>query len=424
MHRLFAQLDCNNFYASCERAMDPSLAGRPVVILSNNDGCVIARSAEAKAAGIPMGAPYFTLREQAERCGAVVLSSNYALYGDLSARVMRFVAGFARGQEVYSIDECFLDITGEPEPQAWARGLRETVLRALGLPVCIGIGPSMTLAKVANGLAKGQPAFGGVFDWQSLDESERLAQLGQMPVESLWGVGQRLGEAFRRQGIGWASELVGADREWLRRHFGIVVARLADELAGRACLTLAETVPPRKMIMSTRSFGYKVQTLSDLKEAVAHHAALAAEKLRRQASLATFLRVSIRTSRFAQGRFEQAAEVVPLLPATDDTRVLVRAAQTAVERLWRPGLKYHKAGVMLMDLTDRVHAQADLFAGSPLDEKRTRVMQTMDAINRQMGRGTLKIAAEGTTQAWKMKQERLSPRYTTRWEDIPVAKAK
>ncbi|KMN81555.1 DNA polymerase V [Chromobacterium alkanivorans] len=424
MPSCYAQVDCNSFYASCERVFNPRLAGAPIVVLSNNDGCIVSRSAEAKALGVPMGAPYFLHKARLEQLGVAVFSSNYTLYGDLSGRAMRLLAGFARAQEVYSIDECFLDIAGEPEPERLAQAMRDAMLRGLGLPVCVGIGPSKTLAKLANHLAKQDPSSEGVMNLQALDAEERRGVLAAVPVEEVWGVGRKLSLKLRLERIGHAAALAAADRDWLIRRFGVTVARIADELDGLSCLSLEEALPPRQSLMSTRSFGHKVTRLEEAREAVAMHAAQVAERLRRQGSLAGFLQVSLQRGVYQQGTVQRDSEVVPLLPASADSRVLVAAAGRAVERLWRPGAGYQKCGVMAWQLVDAERAQPDLFAEGADPEKGRRLMAALDAINQRMGRGTVKLLAEGLEQPWKMKQDMLSPAYTTRWEDIPVAKAK
>lgn len=423
MTSCFAQVDCNNFYAACERVFNPALAGRPVVVLSNNDGCVVSRSAEAKRLGVPMGAPYFTIKGLLQRHRVAVFSSNYALYGDLSNRAMRLLASYARAQEVYSIDECFLDLSGEPGPVALARRMRDDLLRGLGLPACVGLGPSKTLAKLANHLAKQEVVLGGVCDLAVLDAAARLERLAPVAVEEVWGIGRRLGERLRLAGIGTAYQLAEAERDWLQRRFGLVTARIADELRGVSCLALESVLEPRRSVMSTRSFGRKVTALTELQEAAAMHAGRVAERLRRQGSLAHFLRVGIRSGEPGWGRGADDSETVALLPPSSDSRVLTRAAQQAVARLWQAGRRYHKAGVMAFELVEAGRVQADLFAGDPLDEKSARLMQVMDAINQRMGRGTVRLLAEGTTQPWRMKQDHLSPCYTTRWDDIPVVKA-
>ncbi|WP_337883396.1 Y-family DNA polymerase [Chromobacterium haemolyticum] len=424
MPSCYAQVDCNSFYASCERVFNPGLAGLPIVVLSNNDGCIVSRSAEAKALGVPMGAPYFLHKARLEQLGVAVFSSNYALYGDLSGRAMRLLAGFARAQEVYSIDECFLDIGGEPEPERLAQEMRYAMLHGLGLPVCVGIGPSKTLAKLANHLAKQNPACDGVMNLQALDAAELRSLLAAVPVEDIWGVGRKLSVKLRLERINHAAALAAADRDWLIRRFGVTVARIADELDGLSCLSLEEALPPRQSLMSTRSFGHKVTRLEEAREAVAMHAAQVAERLRRQGSLASFLQVSLQRGVYQQGTVQRDSEVVPLLPASADSRVLVAAASRALERLWRPGASYQKCGVMAWQLVDAERAQPDLFASGPDPEKGKRLMAALDAINLRMGRGTVKLLAEGLEQPWKMKQDMLSPAYTTRWEDIPVAKAK
>lgn len=423
--RCFVQVDCNNFFASCEQVFDPSLRGRPVVVLSNNDGCVISRSNEAKRAGIPMGAPLHEVQQDLRRCRAAVLSSNFALYGDLSNRVMGLLAQYGRRQEIYSIDECFLDISGEPDPLALAARMRAHVRGGLGLSVCVGVAPTKALAKMANYLAKKDAAGSGVFSFMELDEAARLALLDTLPVEEIWGVGRRLGERLRLERIGSAGALARANRDWLRRRFGIVLTRLADELSGVSCLELESVQPPKKSLISSRSFGRKVTVRAELEEAVSMHAAKLGVKLRREGALAAFLQVSVRTGLYEQFSAYRDSEVIALVPPTNDSRRLIAAARAGILHLYRAGLRYHKAGVGVFELSPAAQAQDDLFAGSARNETSEKLMQTVDAINRKLGAGTLRWAAEGSKQpAWAVRRNHMSPQYTTRWDQLPVVKAK
>lgn len=423
--RCFAQVDCNNFFVSCELVFNPSLRGRPLVVLSNNDGCIISRSPEAKLAGVPMGAPLHEVKPLLRKIGAKAMSSNFALYGDMSNRVMGLLKRYAKQQEIYSIDECFLDLGGEPDPETLACRIREDVLAGLGLPVCVGVAPTKTLAKVANNLAKANPASGGVFNFMSLDEAERLALLDGMPVEEVWGIGRKLGHKLRLAGINHAGALVRANRDWLKSRFGIIQARLADELAGVACLDLETVHQPKKTIISSRSFGRKVTELEELYESVSMHASKVGERLRRQGSQAAFVQVSICSSAFSSYEsLVRDSEVVALTPPSNDTRQLITAARVAVARLYRRGVRYHKAGVCVFELSQASHAQDDLFAGAARDTHSEKLMQTVDEINRKLGRGTLRWAAEGLAQPWAARRGSVSPEYTTRWDQLLVVKAK
>ncbi|RXZ45549.1 Y-family DNA polymerase [Crenobacter cavernae] len=422
--RCFLQVDCNNFFASCETVFDPSLAGRPLVVLSNNDGCVISRSAEARRAGVPMGAPLFEVRDRLKRLGAVVMSSNYTLYGDMSNRVMALLAHYARSHEVYSVDECFLDVTGEADPVALARRIRDDVLRGLGLPVCVGIGPTKTLAKTANRIAKGDPNLGGVFSFMDLSATEREARLAELAVEEVWGINRRLGTRLRLVGIADAAALVRTDRDFLRRRFSVVMARLADELSGVACLDIDDVASKKKMILSSRSFGRKVTSLAELQEAAAMHAALVAEKLRTQRSHAGFLQVTIRSSPHASEPYVRDSTTVGLLPVSNDSRRLIAAARDAVAHLYRRHVRYAKVGVCALELSDVEHVQDDLFAGrADADARGERLMAAVDAINRKFGRGKLKWASEGAAQPWQGRRDNVSPRYTTHKDELPIVKA-
>ncbi|HMM53695.1 MAG TPA: Y-family DNA polymerase [Candidatus Desulfobacillus sp.] len=415
---MLALVDGNNFYVSCERVFDPRLEGRPVVVLSNNDGCVVARSQEVKALGVRMGTPWFRLRDLAKRHGIVARSSNYALYGDMSARMMAVLGRFSPEQEVYSIDECFLGMDGIPggERAECGRRIRAQARQWLGLPVCVGFGATRTLAKLANFVAKKQPAFGGVCDLAALPPADLDALLDGIDVGEVWGVGHRGAPRLKAFGIGSVRALRDADPKWLRRAFSVTLERTAAELNGTPCIELEEA-PAKQQIMSSRAFGAYVHDLAGLEEAVAAYVGRAAEKLRRQGSLAGAVQVHIRTNPFKEDHPQhQAGLVVPLAEPTDDTRLLARAALAGLRRLYKPGHAYQKAGVMLMDLSDARRAQAALF---DTDRGNPALMRAMDRINACWGRGTLRLAAEGVDQRWRMRRAMMSPCYTTRWAELP-----
>ncbi len=420
----FALIDGNNFYVSCERVFNPGLAGRPVVVLSNNDGCAVSRSNEAKALGVRMGQPWFQMQALAKQHGIIGLSSNYALYADMSARMMALLATYAPDQEIYSIDECFLGMDGfdQWDRIAHARRMRQQVRQWIGLPVCVGIAESKTLAKLANHIAKkGLAGTDGVFDLAALSQAERSALFSRINVGEVWGIGPRLTQRLAERNITTVEALRTADPKLLRREYSVVVERTVAELNGTSCLDLEHVTPRKQEIQSSRSFGTYVQDLGQLEEAVATYIATAAVKLRGQRSRAARVHVYIRTNPFKPDRPQyQQAITVPLTVATDDTLRLTHAALWGLRRIYRPGYEYQKAGITLMELIDAGTVQDDLFCQA---KDTTRVMQAMDRINRTWGKGTLRSGAEGINKRWKMKRERMSPAFTTRWDQIPVGVA-
>lgn len=427
---VFALVDCNNFYASCEKLFDPRLLGKPVVVLSNNDGCVVARSAEAKALGVPMGAPWHQLRELATREGIIAYSSNYSLYADMSNRVVEVLGQFSANLEVYSIDESFLDLSGyhglnSAGLHGYGGEIRRRVALWLGLAVCVGIGTSKTLAKLANHCAKkGLAGRDGVCDFTVMSETELSNLFATIPVDEVWGVGRRISDRLREMGIETVRDLREADAETIRARFSVVLERTLRELRGVSCLDLEEVAPPKQQIMSSRSFGQYVYDLDELREAVASYIAKAAEKLRAQDSLAGAVQVYIRTNPFTPKEPQyQRAVTLPLPESTADTRVLSRFAINILKGIYRPGYAYQKAGVVLTELQPRKLRQQSLFAHEAGDERAQSVMKAMDSINAKWGRGTVRISAEGLNNAWQMRRGRLSPAYTTSWTDLPVVRA-
>jgi DNA polymerase V len=415
-----ALIDGNNFYVSCERVFNPALEGRPVVVLSNNDGCVVARSAEVKALGVKMGAPWFQLKDLARKHGILALSSNYALYADMSSRMMSVLGSYSPQQEIYSIDECFLGLDGFPPAEfaAYGQRIRQQVKLWVGLPVCVGIAATKTLAKLANHCAKKNLAGSdGVCDFGRMSAPQMDALLDRIGIGEVWGVGRRLTEKLARRGIATVKQLRDADSKTLRREFSVVLERTVLELRGIACVELEEAAPNKQQIICSRTFGRYVYSLDELNEAVAGYLARAAEKLRYQGSLASALQVFVRTNPFNPDHPQyQRGLTVPLPQATSDSVALTRAALWALKRLYKPGYAYQKAGVMLLDLSDAATPQGCLFTGH---RDNTTLMQVMDRVNRQWGRGTLKLAAEGVQQGWRMRRQRMSPAYTTSWNELP-----
>jgi len=426
--RSIAIVDCNNFYVSCERVFQPALEGRPVVVLSNNDGCVVARSDEVKALGVKMGVPFFQIRPLVEEHGILAFSSNYALYADMSNRVMSILHHFSPHQEVYSIDECFLDLTGMEhlDLTRYCQKIRQRIRKWLGLPVCVGIAPTKTLAKLANHIAKKQPQYNGVCNFNQMPSLEADRIMASIGVGEVWGVGRRLAEHLGRMGIETVKALRDADPKGIRQQFSVVLERTVLELRGISCLSLEDIAPVKKQIMSSRSFGAYVYSLQDLGEAVSLYTSRAAEKLRSQRSVAGGIQIYIRTNPHKEHAPQYHPSItVPLIEPTDDSRRIVRAALWGLKRIYRPGLAYQKAGIMLVELSPSGQKQAGLFpAVMGQDESRSkRLMCTLDRINQRMGNGTLRLASEGIEQNWKMKSGRKSPCYTTRWDEIVKAMA-
>lgn len=414
---MFALVDCNNFFVSCERVFQPRLMGRPVVVLSNNDGCIISRSEEAKALGIPMGAPLFKVKDEIKRHGVQVLSSNYELYGDMSARVMRVLEEAVPDMELYSIDEAFLNLSGIPLAglEAFGRELRQKVLRWTGVPVSIGIAPSKTLAKVGARLGKKEVP-GGVC--ALVDETSRKQALLRTEVEDIWGVGRKTAFKLRQLGIGTAWELASAPTALIRKRFFVTGQRIQWELQGVACGKI-EVEECKKQIIASRSFGQLVTTKETLREAVATYVARAARKLRKEASLARHIGVFIRTSKRPGGYEYYNSRMMALPRPTQLTPELTRAAYTALDDIFIPGLKYYKAGVILFDLLPAAHRQDVLFAPA-LSSKEAGLMAQIDALNSRYGDRAVFYGASGMGQEWRGKSARRSPRFTTFWAEIPI----
>ena len=399
------------------------------MVLSNNDGCCVARSNEVKALGVKMGTPWFQLRELAGRHGIIARSSNYTLYADMSNRVMGILAEFSPRQEIYSIDECFLDVTGfvNVDLTDYSQTIRTRVSRWVGLPVCVGIGTTKTLAKLANHVAKKRPQYDGVFDYGTLADSEQAALLESIDVGEVWGVGGRIAARLQRRGIANVLDLRKADPKILRREFGVTLERTLRELRGESCLELEEVNPPKQQIICSRSFGQPVMRLAELREAVTAYTARAAGKLRAQNSVAGAVHVFVNTNLFKpnEPRY-QAGLAVPLLVPTSDTLALVNAAIGGLEQIYRPGYRYQKAGVMLLELDSARSRQFLLFDEPEADaaERRKHLMKTLDEVNRRMGKGALRLAGEGLQQRWKVRSDYKSPCYTTRWDELPVVSAR
>lgn len=414
---VFALIDCNSFYASCERVFRPDLAKTPIVVLSNNDGCVIARSYDAKPF-VKMGEPYFQCKDTLQRHGIVAFSSNYALYGDMSERVMSLIESMVPAAEVYSIDECFADLTGvQGSLTEFGRQVRAKVLKCTGIPVGVGIARTKTLAKLANHTAKRlQAQTGGVVD--ICDPFKRDWVLRNTEVKEVWGIGRRMTAHLEAMGIRTAMDLAKADPWTLRQKFSVVVEKTARELAGTACLELEDAAPPKQEICCSRMFGKRLTELAPIKQAVASYAGRAAEKLRSQGSVCKRMRVSIRTGMFNPDEAKYAKGVLVELPyPTNDTLLLTRAATEAVEQVYRPGYRYSKAEVLLMDLRQPGEFTDDLFAVTQ-PVACDRLMSVLDEINVKYGRGTMRSASVPRTPDWGMRREMMSRSYTTRIDQL------
>lgn len=419
--RSIALIDVNNFYVSCERVFNPKLRYKPVVVLSNNDGCAVARSNEAKALGVPMGAPWFKFKELAKEHGIIAYSSNYALYADMSNRVMSILRQFSPDQEVYSIDESFLDLTSFKRKNLLEYGqqIRKTILQKTGLPVCIGIASTKTLAKLANHCAKKRPMFNGVCNFNSMAKEDLEQLLSEIEVGEVWGVGRKLAPRLKRLGVNTVLDLKRANPEILRQNFSVVMEKTIRELNGTVCIELEEVSPPKQQILSSRSFGNPVTDINGLSESISLYVSRAAEKLRRQKSYAGAIYVYIRTSPFREKDPQYSNGMTIKLPSpTDDTTKLVSIALWGLKQIYQQGYNYAKAGIMLSELVPASAIQTDLFSVIQPDSKSERLMVAMDLINRKMGKESLKVASEGFKRPWKMKQENKSPCYTTNWNDL------
>jgi len=422
---MIALVDCNNFFCSCERVFNPAIQGMPVVVLSNNDGCIISRSEEAKALGIPMGAPLHEQQQVIRKHGVQVFSSNYTLYGDMSARVMSILRDEVPAIEVYSIDEAFLQIPkGFTEEQA--RTLRAKVLQWTGIPVCIGIGSTKLLAKLANRHAKKNKALtGGVFDLGNYWDPDGI--LAGMETGDLWGVGKNFASRLRGLGIKTALEFKQADPAAVRKSMGVIGERMLRELNGIACLELEEMPPDRKGVMASRSFGSPVETLEELEEALANHVARASEKIRRYGLLATRMEVFIKTNRFRKDDPQYSRGIaITLDRPTNGTAELMAAACELLHQIYRLGYRYKKTGIQLANLVSEEEYQPELFDRPKA--ARIDVDKIVDEINRRLGdpkNPVITRASQGTLlsgKSWKMRSERHSPHYTTSWQELPEAR--
>lgn len=432
---MFALIDGNNFYVSCERIFRPSLEGLPVIVLSNNDGCAIARSNEAKALGIKMGHPWFQIKHMADSHGVVALSANFALYGDISDRVASLTAGFGPIQEIYSIDECFVDISGiRGDHVARGHKLRERIIQWVGIPCGFGIGSTKTLAKLANHVAKTAERKPGsypsklsqVCDFSTLSKAEMDEVFAATEVGEVWGIGRRISEQLKEGNINTVLDLVRVDAATIRSRWSVVLERTVRELQGTSCIALEDVPASKKEIACTRSFGHPVTQLHELTEAVTDFASRASEKLRNQGSLTAQVHTFIRTSPFRQQDPQYSRSItLPLRRPSCDTRLIVQSAIAGLQAIYKDGFKYAKAGVMLLELQPNTVIQGELDLDEPAPDK-GKLMTALDSINQKYGKGTLIMGSSGVRgddRAFSMKQERRTPAYTTKWEDMPTVRA-
>ncbi|MCW1965686.1 Y-family DNA polymerase [Polynucleobacter sp.] len=427
---LFALVDVNNFYVSCERVFQPKLEQVPMVVLSNNDGCAVARSAEVKALGVKMGTPWFQIQDLAKQHGITAYSSNYTLYGDMSNRVVQVLRGFTPNLEIYSIDESFLQIETVLKQYRdtvdFGRQVKQAVKETTGLPVCVGIGASKTLAKFANHLAKKHPQFSGVCDVNAMSREALYQWMSETEVGEVWGIGRQIAKKLKVQKIQSVFDLLQTSPQAMRQQFGVVMERLCYELRGVSCLKLEEVTPAKQQIIASRSFGKLVTSQTELAQSVATHAARAAEKLRSQDGVTGALTVFIQTNPFKQNEPQHHQSItIPLAEATDNTLTLTNAALAGLQRIYQPHFRYKKAGVILNLISDKPTMQQSLFEDVQSKGKSASLMKAVDAINTRFGNAVIRSAAAGThhtKQVWQMRSNNRSPNYTTQWDELPIAR--
>ena len=426
-NRSIALIDCNNFYVSCERVFNPALKRKPVIVLSNNDGCVIARSQEVKDLGIKMGVPWFKVQNLARYHKVIVFSSNYTLYADMSNRVMKVVSEFAPNQEIYSIDECFLDLTGFEHfgLTDYGQRIRSTINRLVGLPVCVGVGASKTLAKLANHIAKKCSVFDGVCNLNEITQGTLDSLFSKIKVGEVWGVGRCIEKKLAKLGVNTVFDLKQSSPQALRKQFSVLMERTIRELNGESCIPLEKIASLKKQLVCSRGFGIPVSSLSELSEAVITYTTRIAEKLRRQRSVTAMVCVFIQTDPFKKkDRQYNPRRLIHLTNPTDDTRILINAVLTGLKSIYKPGFSYKKAGVLLDDLLPFSQHQKSLFDDKEAQVHSEFLMQAIDGINNTMGSGTIKFLGEGLEKQWRAKAEKKTRCYTTRIDEIPVAYCK
>lgn len=418
-NKIFALVDCNNFYVSCERVFNPKLNNVPVVILSNNDGCIVARSQEAKACGIGMGVPYFKVKDIIKKYNIKVFSSNYTLYGDMSQRIMNTLTKFTPNIEIYSIDEAFLNLNdlGIKDLTKYGKEIRKTILKNVGIPVSVGIARSKTLSKIANEFVKHNTKLEGVFDIVEFPKMDKL--LSQVPVHEVWGIGGAYGRMLMSRQILTANDFRNASKGFVQGKMGIIGLRTQMELNGASAIDLEEVLAPKKGIMSSRSFSRYVTSIEEMEEAVSQYCLRACEKLRAQKSSCNSVNVFLQTNQYRLNDLQHSESKTITFPEpTAFTPEVTKYALHLLRRLFKTGYKYIKAGVMLGNIVPETPIQLNAFLGNRNHDKRDNIMKAMDKINSTFGRDTLKIASSGLKQDWAMKRQHISQRYTTNWNEL------
>jgi len=421
-----ALIDGNCFYGSCERVFRPSLKGKPIVVLSNNDGCAVARSDEAKALGIKMGAPWFEIKHLAQSQGLIALSSNYTLYGDMSDRMMQIIGRFSPDQEIYSIDESFISLKGfDLDLTAYGRTIKETVLKEIGIPTCVGIGKTKTLAKLANHFAKKQPAWNGVCNLTSLTRYEIASLMKQTPVNEIWGIGRQLHKKLNDQGIKTVFELAKLDPVTAHKNFNILMANMIYELRGIERISLETTPVPKQEIMSSRSFGNPITSLTLLENVLSELTARACQRLRKQNSCITKCMIFIGTSPYRSCPQYRNNLMISVNAPTNSTDTITGLALKGLRRIFKNNFQYSKAGILFVDIISAEPVQGSLFDDEIQDRRSMELMAVVDHINCAHGKNTIRLASAGNHMSpdWFMKQERKTQEYTTNWNELLIARA-
>ena len=416
-----ALIDCNSFYASCERIFNPKLLGKPIVVLSNNDGCIITRSAEAKALGIKMGEPYFKAKKIIEKNNVKVFSSNYSLYGDISQRVMEILLGFSPEVEIYSIDEAFLNFKGfkNHELLTYCKHIRQTIKQWVGIPVSIGVGSTKTLSKIANHLAKKEADYEGICILKGDEKIEEA--LNRIEIGDVWGIGRRLSKFLRNYEVRTAKQFAFLDRRWIRKNMGVVGEKIQLELCGVSCLDLELLPSPKKSCCVSRSFSRPIEKIEELQESIANYGSRVAEKIREEGLIAQSMSIFVLTNHFNKKEKQYSSSIkLQLDYPTSDSKLIVKRAVEGIQRIYKEGYRYKKAGIILYEL----HSSSSVRGLLDYDKPRTdSLMRSLDEINYRYGSATLRLAAEGIRRSWHMRREKVSPCYTTSFDQLMIVKS-
>ena len=416
-----ALIDCNSFYASCERIFNPKLLGKPIVVLSNNDGCIITRSAEAKALGIKMGEPYFKAKKIIEKNNVKVFSSNYSLYGDISQRVMEILLGFSPEVEIYSIDEAFLSFKGfkNHELLTYCKHIRQTIKKWVGIPVSIGVGSTKTLSKIANHLAKKEADYEGICILKGDEKIEEA--LNRIEIGDVWGIGRRLSKFLRNYEVRTAKQFAFLDRRWIRKNMGVVGEKIQLELCGVSCLDLELLPSSKKSCCVSRSFSRPIEKIEELQESIANYGSRVAEKIREEGLIAQSMSIFVLTNHFNKKEKQYSSSIkLQLDYPTSDSKLIVKRAVEGIKRIYKEGYRYKKAGIILYEL----HSSSSVRGLLDYDKPRTdSLMRSLDEINYRYGSATLRLAAEGIRRSWHMRREKVSPCYTTSFDQLMIVKS-